>query len=130
MCFACGSLLIACSNLPFSFTFFPTCFEMRFSSPFESSVYAFSSCRTKIDNTKTKIRIIKEANNFILRMHLAIPWHYQMPIEPCIIIRGNYTLPPLTITHFSLHLLNFKKYQLTPKLIQLHGRYPLRPKSS
>ena len=29
-------------------------------------------------------------------------------------IRVNYTLPPSTITHFSLHPLNFKKYQLTP----------------
>ena len=58
MCSACGSLSIVCSNLPFSFTFFLACFEMRFSTPFEYSVQAFSSYIIKIDNTKTKMRII------------------------------------------------------------------------
>ena len=85
MCFACGSLSIACSNPPFSFTFFPVRFEMRFPSPFDSLVRAFSSCRNKIDNMKTKMRIIRKANNFILRMHLAIPQHYQTSTQSCII---------------------------------------------
>ena len=58
MCFACDSLSIACSNLSFSLTFFSAYFKMRFPYPFESSVQTFSSCRTKIDNSKTKIRII------------------------------------------------------------------------
>ena len=30
------------------------------------------------------MRIIGEANNFLLRMHLAIHRHYQMPTQPCI----------------------------------------------
>ena len=93
MCSACGSLSIAYSNLPFLFTFFPVCFEMRFLSPFEYSVMAFSSYRTKINNKKTKMRIIGEANNFLLRMHLAIPRHYQTPTQLCIIT------PYTTYTH-------------------------------
>ena len=48
MCSAYGSL--ACSNLPFSIHMFSTCFEMRFPSPFESSVGAFSCCRTIYEN--------------------------------------------------------------------------------
>jgi hypothetical protein len=37
---------------------------MRFPSPFESSIWAFSSYKTKIDNMKTKMRIIREANAY------------------------------------------------------------------
>ena len=32
------------------------------------------------------MRIIGEAKRFLLRMHLAIPRHYQTPTQPCIII--------------------------------------------
>jgi hypothetical protein len=31
------------------------------------------------------MRIIGEAKRFLLRMHLVIPRHYQMPTQPCII---------------------------------------------
>jgi hypothetical protein len=31
------------------------------------------------------MRIIGEVNNFLLRMYLAIPRHYQTPTQPCII---------------------------------------------
>ena len=41
--------------------------------------------QTKINNMKTKMKIIEEANNFLLRMHLASPRHYQTPIQLCII---------------------------------------------
>ena len=69
----------------FSIHMFSTCFEMRFHSPFESSVGVFSRCRTKIHTTKTKMRIIGKAKRFLFRMHLAIPRHYQTPTQPCII---------------------------------------------
>ena len=69
----------------FSIHMFSTCFEMRFHSPFESSVGVFSRCRTKIHTTKTKMRIIGKAKHFLFRMHLTIPWHYQTPTQPCII---------------------------------------------
>ena len=85
MCFACGSLSITCSNLPFSFTFFPAYFEMRFPSPFESLVRPLAVAKPRSIIRKQKMRIIEEANNFLLRMHLTIPRHYQMPTQPCII---------------------------------------------
>jgi hypothetical protein len=43
------------------------------------------------------MKITGEANNFILRMHLAIPWHYQTPTQPCIIT------PYTTYTQKEIH---------------------------